>query len=130
MCINISKLRFKKFFPCVYRVEFMKNETPTVPQINSENKKVYTRIFVIIVTNLISGMLTSLIGIAYYFDSLTNNCVINRDFKNWASSVTMLLFPLNSIINPYIYSFRLWKTLLKKCKQRLLECIMLWYHNY
>ena len=126
MCINISSFRFENFFPCVFCRKINQKHRPEVSQIVSENKQVYIRIFVVVVTDLISGMFGFSIGIAYYFDSLTySSCSSNSIFRSWALLVSLLFNPLNSIINPYIYSYNLWKNLLKKCKQRLLECLML-----
>ena len=122
MCINISASRSKKNFPCVYHKNSLEEQRPKIPRVTSENKQVHTRLFVVIVTDLICGMLICLIGVACYFDSFSYSCVINRNFKSWAILIAMLLNPLNSVINPYIYSFHLWKKLLKKCKQRLLGC--------
>ena len=121
MCLKISTSRFKKFCLCISHKNSLKEQRPEIPQIIFENKLVYTRIFVVVVTDLICGMLICLIGVTYYFDSFSYNCVTNRNFRSWAILIAMLLFPLNSIINPYIYSFRLWKKLLKRCKQLLLQ---------
>ena len=121
---KISSLRLLNMLPCLGKISCLKTQNDNRPKkIIAENNQIFRRIFIIITTDLVCGIPICLIGLSYYFDTLINDCGRNKDFENTAYIAVAALFPLNSIINPYIYSFRMWKSNFRKCKQRLLNCI-------
>ena len=120
---SISKLCFlSSFFPCLSLRNFFEKQERTAPKAINENKQVYVRILIIIVTDLICGIAICLIGLGHYFQGLVSDCSHNRSYGDIATPFIMMLFPLNSVINPYIYSFHLWKAIYRRCKQRLRYC--------
>ena len=121
---KISSLRLLNLLPCLAKSNCLKTQDNyRTKKITAENNQIFRRIFIIIITDLICGIPICLIGLSFYFDTLINDCGRNKDYQEKAFIVVAALFPLNSIINPYIYSFRMWKSNFHKCKQRLLNCI-------
>ena len=120
---NISKTRFRNLLQCTSQKCCLKVQGQQTAQRRNENKQVYGRIFAVVITDLICGIPISLLSLAYYFEDLfVSDCVRSDSFVNVATLIALTLFPLNSIINPYIYSFDLWKSFFKRCKKRLLDC--------
>ena len=115
---NISTSELKSFLPCVSKNSSFK-ERKELPQTQTrvdEDRQIFVRIFVIVVTDVIFGIFVCLVGFGYFFYSLANpDSLLERgkNFRNsfykWAIIVTMVLFPLNSVINPYIYCSHLWR---------------------
>ena len=119
---KISPIRFQNLFACLSQKCYLKARDQQTAKMQNENRQVYLRIFAVVITDLFCGIPISLFGLAYYFESLAvPNCFRNHSFYNAALLLTILLFPLNSIINPYIYSYHLWKSFFKRCKKRLLD---------
>ena len=83
-----------------------------------ENRKMYRRMFFIVVTDFCCWIPLSLLTLDYYARSLeTNKCKFleyKRYFELWLPAFIMLVVPINSSINPFIYSFRFWSPFLKK----------------
>ena len=122
---NISTSELKSFFPCVPKSSSFKKrkDGPRTQTIVNENRQIFVRIFVIVVTDLICGIFVCLIGLGYFFYSLTDpNCIqkSGEDFHEWADKVAMIVLPLNSVINPYIYSSHLWRKVCCCCKKKVL----------
>ena len=91
-------------------------------KIKNENKQVYIRILVICVTDVICGIIVCVVGFVYYFDFLiTPECPLSnfKCFEHRAPIVMIVFFPLNSVINPYIYCFHLLQNLLKCSKTQV-----------
>ena len=87
---------------------------------SNENRHVLNRISVIILTNLfcwlplcIAAIVISKVGV------VTSG---ERDLLRNAFSIQtamLLVVPLNSILNPYIYSYHLWKALFAKMREKI-----------
>ena len=122
MLKNISKLCFFSILPCLSLRYFSEEQEQNVPKAINENKQVSLQILIIIVTDLICGIAICFVGLGYYFQGLVSDCSHNRSYGDIATPFIMMLFPLNSVINPYIYSFHLWKAIYRRCKQRLRYC--------
>ena len=93
---------------------------PQTQTIVNENRQIFVRIFVIVVTEVICGIFVCLIGLGYFFYSLSDPDCIQKSgkaFHEWADMVTMIALPLNSVINPYIYSSHLWRKVCCCCKK-------------
>ena len=111
---NLSKSRIKCRLPCMIRSNEQEHK------IKSENRHIYYRIFVVVFTDVICGVFTCCFGLAYFFMNLRDECYhLPHNIKKAMPLIVMILFPLNSIINPYIYSFNFWKRFLKHIKQHL-----------
>ena len=115
---NISAFRFKKLFPCLTRKISSKIRSRKISKVEAENRKIYIRIFIIIITDLMVFVPLYLLGLLYYFNSVSFGC------EHWENIAAILLF-LNSLINPYIYSFNFWSDLFRRGKRRLPNCISL-----
>ena len=119
---NISSLGFKDLLPLALQKKYFKHGDKESPKVKSENKQIYIRVLVIVITDLICGIPACLVGLMYYVGNLKNNC-FPYDHLNFAENIapllSLILFPLNSVINPYIYSFHLWKDLFSSCKQEV-----------
>ena len=88
---------------------------PNQTKRSSENKKLFRRISIIVSTNLFCWLplcVTSLVISTLPFDSVET---IHQPLS--IQTVMLLVVPLNSISNPYIYSYDLWKRLLAKLKK-------------
>ena len=114
---NIAKSCFFSILPCSSLRHFSERQEQNVPEANNENKQVFMRILIIVVTDMICGIAICLIGLGYYLQSLVFNCSHNLSYLVIAAPFVWILFPLNSVINPYIYSFHLWKGICRRCKQ-------------
>ena len=85
----------------------------------SENNKIYFHLFLVIVTDFLCWIPICVTAFYYYFSdhmsSESENCEMASTFFKMSCAV-LVLMPINSVINPYLYSWNLWKKLLKKCK--------------
>ena len=78
---------------------------------NEENKTIFIRITVIIITDLLTWMLICLISL------FSNLFVSPEEHKEWYHKIQVIvlfLVPINSIINPCIYSNRVFKHMFLK----------------
>ena len=116
---SISKSCFFSILPCLSLRHFSETQKRNVPETINENKQIYMRILIVVVTDMTCGMAICLIGLGHYFLGLVFDCSNNRSYLKIAAPLVWILFPLNSVINPYIYSFNLWKGIYVSCKQRL-----------
>ena len=80
-------------------------------QILSENRKIYRRIFLVIVTDFLCWIPICVIAFNFYFQKCHTK--LSKSIMFW---VVLILMPINSLINPYLYSWHVWKKILKKCK--------------
>ena len=119
---NIAKPYFFSILPCLSVRHFSEGQEQNVSEVINENKQVYVRIFIIVVTDLTCGITICLIALGHYFQGLVYDCSHNRSYLEIATPFVLILFPLNSVINPYIYSFNLWKGIYRRCKQQLRCC--------
>ena len=124
MLKHISSSRTKNLIPCM-RIKVSPKQARREPQmekIKNENKQVYIRILVICVTDVICGIIVCVVGLLHYLDSIfTPECSPSnfKCFKQLAPIIVIVFFPLNSVINPYIYCFHLLQNLLKCCKTQV-----------
>ena len=84
-----------------------------------ENQRIFKRISIIIITDVLFVMPLCLATLVEWLNPLykTGNDVL----KALIDVQTLLLFivPFNSIINPYIYSFAFWRNCFKKLKDKV-----------
>ena len=120
---NISALRIKGFFPCLLQKPSVNNQKKKPKKQKTENKQIYKRIFAIVITDLVCGIPICIIGLVHYFGGLLSVSIEFRftNFTNLAPILVMVLIPINSVVNPYIYSFHLWKSLYKRCNGHCLN---------
>ena len=116
---NIAKSCSISILSCLSPRHIFETQEQNVPEVNNENKQVYVRILIVVFTDMICGIAICLIGLGHYFLGLVHDCFHNRTYKMIATPLGWILFPLNSVINPYIYSFNLWKGIYRRCNQRL-----------
>ena len=85
----------------------------------SENNKIYLQLFLVIATDFLCWIPICVTAFYYYFSdhmsSESKNCDRASAFFKMSCAV-LILMPINSVINPYLYSWHLWKKFLKKCK--------------
>ena len=83
----------------------------------SENKKMHRRMFYIVMTDFICWIPLSIITLHFFVKSIYSSTCdylsYKRSVEYWMPGVVIFVLPLNSVINPFIYSFRFWKPLRK-----------------
>ena len=119
---QISSFSFKNLLPIALQKNKLMQREKKTQKIKTENKHIYLRIFVVVLTDLICGIPVCLIGIVYYVGQVINDCFYFEQgpfAESIAPFLSLMLFPLNSVINPYIYSFHLWQDFFKSCRQQI-----------
>ena len=85
-----------------------------------ENKNIYYRIFVVVFTDMFCWMPVCVIGLTYFVSSLVTPVAHSTARHSFAKKVipfvVVTLIPINSVVNPYIYSFDLWKKICNRTK--------------
>ena len=120
---TISTQPCKQYFLCKFRKRHLKTKGLHSQKRKTENRQVYVRIFIVIITDLLCGLPMCLFSLVYFLLSLTDNCFLSEslDLRKFGPIIALFLFPLNSVINPYIYSFQLWKSIAHRLKVQLLN---------
>ena len=87
-----------------------------------ENIQIYRRLLLVIVTDFLCWIPISVTAFYFYFEyqysselSKFMSCNTKSTFY-YMPLVVLILMPINSVINPYLYSWHIWKKVLKKCK--------------
>ena len=112
-----KNLCFKKLFS-KHLTSFKKHPNSFV---RYENQKLFKRISIIIVTDVFCWIplcLASLVIRNFPFEPMNLSEILKISIPVQTALTTIV--PLNSILNPYIYSFYQWKCLSKKTKKVLL----------
>jgi len=79
-----------------------------------ENRRMHVQIMVIIATNFLCWIPICSLSIYHFIKSSSfavHGCEFHRYTSKWSARVsilTMVLLPINSSVNPFIYSFRYW----------------------
>ena len=115
-------------------VKMVKQNCRTVSEQRlSENNKIYLRLFLVIVTDFLCWVPICVTALYFYFkdpyDSDGNssehvNCNDKMSTFYSMSVAVLVLIPINSVINPYLYSWHNWKKVLKKCKNFVCKKLM------
>ena len=127
LCIIIIKHlpinnKFKKpyenlfFFSCLNHITNHNIKTLR----NNENRKVICKLLLIIATDLFCWVPICLMGISYYIFSFSKSYCgsYSHDYVRGLSSIIMMiLLPFNSVLNPFIYTFGIGKSLFKNIKK-------------
>ena len=124
---KLSSCSFKNLLPTAMQKSNSKHKAEKTQNVKAENKQIYMRILVIVITDLICGIPVCLIGIVYYIGKAMNNCfgIDHVHFVQFIGPLlTVIVFPLNSVINPYVYSFQLWKSIYCFCKHQVQKFIL------
>ena len=100
-----------KKFPC-NNAFFQRQENAVVGSRSAENLKMLKRITVIVLTDVICWIPMCLTSLVLRQLPVKNNFKVGFSFR----IAMLVLVPLNSVINPYIYSIHLWGRLLKKLR--------------
>ena len=91
---------------------FQHQENTVVGSRSAENLRMLKRITVIVLTDVICWIPVCVSSLVIWQLPVKNRFEIGTSFY----IATLVLVPLNSIINPYIYSIHLWGRLLKKLR--------------
>ena len=85
---------------------------------SAENRKIFKRISFIVLTNLLCWIPLCIASLVVWHYPSTNVHNVNQLFSTLIpfQIVMLTMVPFNSLLNPYIYSCRLWKRLLKNTK--------------
>ena len=79
----------------------------------AENRKMHRRMFFIVLTDFCCWIPVCVFSLDFYVRSMyASRCTFlsyKRSLEFWFPACIMLLLPINSAINPFIYSFRFWK---------------------
>ena len=109
---------------CWYRFLqlFHKVKNPLEELRETENKRIRRRMFLIVVTDFCCWIPISVISIFYNFHtSVQDLCVFltyRQTTEGWFYAFTLITVPINSVINPFIYSY----TTQKRVKSMFLNC--------
>ena len=86
----------------------------------AENRKLFSRISIIILTDIICWIPVCIASLGIWrFPA--QNAKEQIEFSIVWHMVTLVLVPLNSVLNPYIYSSRLWMLLYQKLKKKVIS---------
>ena len=85
-----------------------------------ENQKLFCRMFIVIVTDILCWIPLCVLFFVFWFEPIEEigKPMFSHLHQNFQIAVLWII-PLNSILNPYIYSFHLWQDLFKACKKKL-----------
>ena len=90
---------------------------------NSENRKIFFTITIIVLTDVIFWFGMCLVSLVYWERySVKSRIELNNFLNIYAQfqSIMFCLIPINSIFNPFIYLHRFWYSLFKKLKMLIL----------
>ena len=96
-----------------------------------ENLKVFKKIFIIVVTNFVCWTPVCIAGVYFYSQSRNKTeCSYFRFLHEHhiVQKVIILLVLINSLLDPYIYCIKVWKTLFKIVKQEFFVPINMFRH--
>ena len=106
---------------CFSKIE--KGNPAHVDNTSTENKKIYHRIFLVVFTDMFCWMPVCAIGFVYFVKS----SAIIPDFyfterlpfpREALPLVVVASVPINSVVNPYIYSYHFWKKICKRTRRK------------
>ena len=121
MFSNLSDFSITKTTLCLRQKTNFNKHSQKTRNIKAANKQIYKQIFAVVITNAVCCLPICIITVIYNFGSVLFDCLPNRSFKHWSVPIVTILLPLNSIINPYIYSFPFWQKVFKQGKRRCLK---------
>ncbi|CAK8680004.1 unnamed protein product [Clavelina lepadiformis] len=112
-----TSAKFAQFLLCG-KTASKNSQEPPLPVSEVENLKMQRKIFFIIITDLLCWIPICVISLSsIIFTSTMDECAA-RDFVNqndhWFNYLVPLLTPINSSINPFLYSTGVWNFLRKK----------------
>ena len=87
-----------------------------------ENQKIISKLMLIVLTDFVCWVPICIIGLYYFIQSLTTsecNFCLYHNFREWVANVVLVLIPINSIINPFIYSINIWSNIFKCWKNKV-----------
>ena len=124
MLKRLSADQLKASFSRITRKICFKTENKNrfqTQKVKDENKQIFIRIFIIVATDLICGIFVAIMGIIFLFKTLNISpyCVTQNvtNYKHLGQRIVVIIFPLNSVINPYIYCFHLFQSFYRRCKK-------------
>ena len=95
-----------------------------------ENQKIMSKLMLIVLTDFVCWVPICTIGLYYFIQSLTTSecsfCLFNN-LRRWVAIVVLILIPINSIINPFIYSINIWFDIFKYCKNKVVFSVDVWH---
>ena len=101
---------------CFSKIE--KGNSAHVDNTSTENKKVYYRIFLVVFTDMFCWMPVCVIGFIYFVKSITIPDFYSTRWLPFPREaiplVVVALVPINSVVNPYIYSYHFWKKICRR----------------
>ena len=101
---------------CFSKIE--KRNSAHVDNTSTENKKVYYRIFLVVFTDMFCWMPVCVIGLIYFVKSITIPDFYSTGWipfpREAIPLVVVALVPINSVVNPYIYSYHFWKKICRR----------------
>ena len=114
-------VHFKKCTICFPYNKFLHNTIagPATAMRSVENRRIFKRISIIMITNVMSWIPLCIASLIIW--KVADEAVLDwqkrRAIAVSFQSALLVVVPLNSIINPYIYSYKLWIQLFKKLKE-------------
>jgi len=121
---NVSASQFKTWLSRLTRHICSVGEiVAPIQQIRNENRQIYIRLFFVALSDLMCGVVASVMGLVFYFKIKSragSSCILPeiRVFKRTGQRIIIFFF-FNSVINPFIYCFPLFQGIYKRCKSYL-----------
>jgi len=121
VCLNIVHCKFCSFcFSCekFFDINAVSQSSNNVR--SAENRKMFKRISFIVLTDLLCWipMCISSLVIWHFQNTIEQNLHDTLKVAIPFQTASLVLIPLNSILNPYIYSSNLWKYLFQMIKMK------------
>ncbi|CAK8680002.1 unnamed protein product [Clavelina lepadiformis] len=118
---SATSSKFAQFLVCDKK-SLNNGQEPPLPVVEVENLKMQRKIFFIIITDLLCWIPICVISISSIFwTSTMNECAASNFVKQnnrWFNYLVPLLTPINSSINPFLYSTGIWRFLRKTFSSR------------
>ena len=113
---------FVRIFNCRNLVTSFFFHSPDNGRKAKESSKVFKKIFIIVATNFLCWATVCIVMVSFYLQSINGSKCWYCKFLNYyhiVKKVMLMLALINSVLNPYIYCNKIWKTLFKNCKTRI-----------
>jgi len=92
---------------------------PNNAERSAENRRIFKRIAIIVFTDLMCWIPLCMTTLVLYVSTNQHQEEFNTTDDVPFTLAALLLIPINSLFNPYIYSFHLWVRLFKKLKIKI-----------
>ena len=92
----------------------------SINQRNHEDQKMFFLIFIVVITDLLCWIPLCALCFVFWLELFNDigSSIYEELYKNTEKAILWIV-PLNSVLNPYIYSFQIWQNLLTSFKKNI-----------